>query len=196
MSFTALSKGVREQLGQRHRYEHCVRVARLAENLARAHGEDARAARSAGMLHDLARLYPAPRLLDECALRKMPVDAFERRNPIVLHARLSAELARERFGVTDPAVLSAIAKHTVGAGSMSALDCILYLADGLEPGRNFPQRAELACLAERDLAAAMRATLLSTMQHLKERGIPASPETMAAAAAFALPTGDLEVRTA
>ncbi|MCL5258511.1 MAG: bis(5'-nucleosyl)-tetraphosphatase (symmetrical) YqeK, partial [Firmicutes bacterium] len=139
---------------------------------------------------------PAPRLLDECALRKMPVDAFERRNPIVLHARLSAELARERFGVTDPAVLSAIAKHTVGAGSMSALDCILYLADGLEPGRNFPQRAQLARLAERDLAAAMRATLLSTMQHLKERGIPASPETMAAAAAFALPTGDLEVRTA
>ncbi len=69
------------------------------------------------MLHDLARLYSTSRLIDECELRGMPIDAFERENPIVLHARLGAAIAQEGFGVHDPQVLSAIEKHTDRRGS-------------------------------------------------------------------------------
>jgi len=89
----------------------------MAEQLAVVHGVDPLRARLAGLLHDLARLYPAERLLRECAERGLAIGAFERENPIVLHARLGAELARERFGVDDPGVLSAIRKHTVADGS-------------------------------------------------------------------------------
>ena len=92
-----------------------MRVARLADRLACAHRVAPERARSAGMLHDLARLYSAERLMRECAARGLEVDAFERRNPIVLHARLGAELARERFDVKDEGVLSAIRKHTIAA---------------------------------------------------------------------------------
>ena len=74
-------------------------MTRLADRLAARHGEDTRKARTAGMLHDLARLYSAERLIEECERRGMPIDAFERAHPIVLHARLGAEIARERFGV-------------------------------------------------------------------------------------------------
>jgi len=98
---------VREHISQPHRYAHTVRVARLADRLAQTHGEDASRARLAGMLHDLARLYSAERLLAECDARGMTIDAFERRHPIVLHARLGARIAREDFGVDDPAVLLA-----------------------------------------------------------------------------------------
>ncbi|HZW53928.1 MAG TPA: bis(5'-nucleosyl)-tetraphosphatase (symmetrical) YqeK, partial [Candidatus Elarobacter sp.] len=110
---------MREGLDQQHRYAHVVRAARMAELLARAHRVDPFRARLAGMLHDLARLYSAERLLRECAERGMPVDAFERANPVVLHARLGAELARERFGVEDEGVLSAIRKHTLADAVMS-----------------------------------------------------------------------------
>ena len=82
------------------------------------------------MLHDLARLYPAQRLLDECERREMPIDAFERAHPIVLHARLGAEIARERFGIDDEAVLSPIRKHTTAAARMSRS----ILADSLYAG--------------------------------------------------------------
>jgi len=132
------------------------------------------------MLHDLARLYPAERLLRECEQRELPIDAFERRHPIVLHARLGAELARERFGVIDEGVLSAIRKHTVAAPQMSPLDEVVYLADSLEPGRSFPERAALEALAFENAPDAMRATLVANVAYLEERGLEVAPQTLAA----------------
>jgi len=158
----------------------------MAERLARAHGVDPLRARVAGLLHDLARLYPAERLLRECTERGLDVDAFERSTPIVLHARLGAELARERFGVEDPGILSAIRKHTVADAVMSPLDAVVYLADGLEPGRTFPERAALAALALADLDAAMRGTLASSLDYLRSRDLPISPHTLAAARTYGL----------
>jgi predicted HD superfamily hydrolase involved in NAD metabolism len=179
------ARRVREHLAQEHRFAHTLRVARLAERLAVAHGADPAHARVAGLLHDLARLYPAERLLGECSGRGMPIDAFERSNPIVLHARLGAELARDEFGVTDEAILSAIRKHTVADATMSDLDAILYLADGLEPGRDFPDRSEFLELAFRDLDAAMRAVIGSSLAYNRARGLAAAPQTLAAAGTYA-----------
>ncbi len=178
---------VRADLSQDHRYAHTLRVARLAERLAFAHGEDPHRARLAGLLHDVARLYSAERLVAECTARGLPIDAFERANPIVLHARLGAEIARDDFGVGDEAVLAAIRKHTVAAPQMSRLDSIVYLADALEPGRDYPERAAYAALALSDLEAAMRAVLASTFAYLAWRGHDIAPQTLAAAAAFGVP---------
>ena len=184
LKYIELARRVRAYIGQDHRYEHSVRVARCAEVLAHLHDASTAKARLAGMLHDLARLYSAKRLLDECEGRNMPVDAFERANPIVLHARLGAAIAQETFGIHDPEVLSAIEKHTVGAADMSVMDCILYLADGLEPGRDYSERAELWGLAKRDLRLAMRETLASSLRHFEKKGIPVAPQTAAAARRF------------
>jgi predicted HD superfamily hydrolase involved in NAD metabolism len=130
-------------------------------------------------------LFSPERLLAECEDRKMRIDAFERANPTVLHARLGAELAREEFGVSDEAVLSAIRKHTLASGTMSVLDAIVYLADGLEPGRRFAERAALEGLAFRDLNAAMRETLRSSVEYNKAQGRQVPPATTAAIALFA-----------
>lgn len=178
---------VRQELAQEYRYAHTLRVARCAERLAVVHGEDAHKARVAGLYHDLARLYSAERLLEECRARAMPIDDFERANPIVLHARLGAELARESYGVEDEAILSAIRKHTVAAAHMSRLDVIVYLADALEPGRTYVERAGYAQLALRDLDAAMRAVLGSTIAYLRGRRLEIAPQTQAAAEVFGLP---------
>jgi predicted HD superfamily hydrolase involved in NAD metabolism len=136
------------------------------------------------MLHDLARLYPAERLLAECEARGLAIEPFERRHPIVLHARLGAELARERFDVRDEGILEAIRRHTLAAPGMSRLDAIVYLADGLEPGRDYPQRAELETLAFRDLDGALRAVLRSSLAYVRDRGLEAAPQTLAALASL------------
>lgn len=185
--FAALAARVRAHLQQDHRYAHCVRVARCAELLAMRHGADVAAARMAGMLHDLARLYSTAQLMHECIKRDMPIDDFERAHPIVLHARLGARLAQESFGVDDPSILSAIEKHTVAAADMSLLDCIVYLADGLEPGRIYPEREQLWNLAMHDVRAAMRATLASSTSFLISRGDSVAPQTLAAVEAFSAP---------
>jgi predicted HD superfamily hydrolase involved in NAD metabolism len=178
--FVEIARAVREAIGQDHRYAHVIRVTRLADKLAQRHGEDANAARLAGLLHDVARLFSGERLLAECEARGLAIDAFERRNPIVLHARLGAEIAHERFGIADERVLDAIRRHTVGAPRMTRLDAIVYLADGLEPGRDFPEREALESLAFRDLDAAMRALLESSLAYLGTRGLDAAPQTIAA----------------
>lgn len=193
MTYANLAAHVRTHIGQKHRYQHTVRVARCADVLAQRHGLDARKARLAGMLHDLARLYPGPRLISECELRSMPISPFERANPVVLHARLGASIAQEAFGVHDPEVLSAIEMHTLGGESMSPLDCVVYLADGLEPGREYSGRHELWDLANRDLAAGMHGVLQSTLRHLARKGIPIAPQTLGAARQFGVHPEEAEV---
>jgi predicted HD superfamily hydrolase involved in NAD metabolism len=183
--FLALCRRVREDLAQDHRYKHTLSVARLADALAQRHGENPGRARIAGMLHDLARLYAPERLLDECLRRGMQLESFERQHPIVLHARLGAELAHERYGINDETILSAIRRHTLGAAAMSRLDSIVYLADALEPGRDFRERADLWQLAFADLDAAMLATLRSTLSYLDARGVTVAPATLAALDFFA-----------
>lgn len=136
------------------------------------------------MLHDLARLYAPQRLIDECAARALPIDEFEIRNPIVLHAPLGAALAQEMFGIDDPEIVSAISKHTLADAQMSPLDCALYLADGLEPGRDFPEREAFWNLALHDLHAAMNATLAASIVTMRKRDIPIASKTLAAARAM------------
>ncbi len=176
----SLREGVKDELGQAHRYAHSVRVARTADIIAQAHGIDPRQARCAGMLHDIARLWSAERLLAECHARGLAIDTFEQENPIVLHARIGAELARERFGVTEGAVLSAIAKHTVADVDMSPLDAVIFIADGVEPGREFAGRADMLNLALRDLDAGLRAVYASTREYLERRGLKPAPQLLAA----------------
>jgi predicted HD superfamily hydrolase involved in NAD metabolism len=170
LTFTELARKVREQIDQEHRYAHSVRVARCADILATRHGVSARKARVAGMLHDLARLYSGERLIAESRARGFTISDAERDHPTLLHARMGAAIARERFGIADPEILSAIEKHTLGATEMSPLDCVIYLADSLEPHRTFAEREELWQLALHDLRAATRETMrLSDVHHARKR---------------------------
>jgi predicted HD superfamily hydrolase involved in NAD metabolism len=182
VTFAELSHAVRDHIGQDHRYAHCVRVARLAERLAMTHGAASEPARRAGMLHDLARLYSADRLVRECEERGLAIEAFERRYPIVLHAPLGAELASERFGETDPDVLAAIRTHTLPVPGMSQLQIVLYLADSLEPGREFADRASLERLAFEDLERALAATIESSRAYIEAAGGEVAPATLQALA--------------
>jgi predicted HD superfamily hydrolase involved in NAD metabolism len=172
LTFVQLARRVRDHIGQDYRYAHSVRVARCAETLARRHGADARKARLAGMLHDLARLYSPERLIAECEARGLEIEPAARERPVLLHARLGAALARELFGVEDAEVLSAIEKHTTAADEMSPLDCVVYLADSLEPERSFPERAELWNRATHDLYGALRETVaLSRSRHARKAAL-------------------------
>jgi predicted HD superfamily hydrolase involved in NAD metabolism len=185
-SFAQLVRRVEEELGQGHRFAHSVRVARCADLLAQRHGADPGKARLAGLLHDLARLYSPERLVAECEARGLPIDTAERQHPMLLHAKLGAAIANERFGVRDSEVLSAIEKHTTAAREMSPLDCIVYLADSLEPARSFSERADLWRLALVDLTKAMQAVLLLTTRRNALKGVPTVAATLAAAASFGL----------
>ena len=55
----------------------------------------------------------------------------------LLHAKTGAAIARDVFAVDD-AVYRAIYWHTTGHANMTKLEKIIYLADYIEPSRDFP----------------------------------------------------------
>ena len=71
------------------------------------------------------------------------------------------------FGVTDEEVLSAVSYHTTGKAGMSLLEEIIYVADAIEPGRDYEDAPRLRALAEKDLHAACLEVLEFSIQDLK-----------------------------
>ena len=97
-------------------------------------------------------------------------DALERENIKLTHAITGAALSRELFGVTDR-VYDAIRWHTTGRPDMTKLEKIIYLADYVEPTRDFPGVEPLRELCYEDLDAAMALGLRMSLDELAAAGI-------------------------
>lgn len=119
------------------RYAHSLGVMDTAVILANRFGVDPQRAALSGLLHDCAREFETKNLIAESEKRRLYITAIDRQLPILMHAPLGTAIAKEEYGVDDTAVLKAIASHTVGGANMSDLDKIVYLADMIEPHREF-----------------------------------------------------------
>ena len=129
------------------RFRHSLGVADTAVFLARRFGVEEEKARVAGLLHDCAREFPNDALIEEAARRGIAVEPLERSMPLLLHAYIGAERAKEIYGVEDAEICQAIYRHTVGGGNMTPLDKIIWYADMIEPNRDYPEVEHLRRLA-------------------------------------------------
>ncbi|NLZ38266.1 MAG: HD domain-containing protein [Firmicutes bacterium] len=143
-------------------YKHCAGTAQTAGKLAAALNYDQEKARLAGWLHDCAREWSAEKLLDFAQTNGIKIDKFARSAPVILHGPIAAVLAKQ-WGINDPDVLSAVARHTLGAPHMTTLEQIVYLADKIEPNRCYPGVEELRQLAEKDFFSALIAAAAQTI---------------------------------
>jgi 2-amino-4-hydroxy-6-hydroxymethyldihydropteridine diphosphokinase len=157
------------------RRQHIVRVVRLLEQWA---GEMSISARereawiAAGVLHDALRDAP------DAELRELARD--NERDAELLHGPAVANLL-EAQGETSQSVLNAIRYHTVGSAEWDRTGRALYMADFLEPGRNFSRRdrAFLASLVPRDFDGAFRQVLRARLEYALREGYTLFPETVA-----------------
>ena len=111
------------------RYEHTINVKKMAVKLAKHYGTDPEQAALAALLHDAAKELPKDEMRAIMQAYPQYAQGGEARPTPVWHGICAAILARTEWGVTDEAVLSAIACHTAGKAGMTQLDKILYLAD-------------------------------------------------------------------
>ncbi len=180
MDFEEL-KGKLEARLKKSRYEHSLGVAETAAFLAGRFGGDREQARLAGLLHDCARAIPNEKMREEADARGIVYGEVERAMPLLLHAPLGAVLAREEYGVSDEAVLRAIARHTVGGAGMTPLDKIIYFADMIEPTRDYPDVEELRRLSrEASLDGMTLAGLTRSIAFVLEKGHLIHPDTVLA----------------
>ncbi|MBX6351505.1 MAG: bis(5'-nucleosyl)-tetraphosphatase (symmetrical) YqeK [Clostridia bacterium] len=163
----------------RELYEHCLRTSKFAGELARRFDVEVDKAERAGLLHDFCKEWPIPTQLAAARRLGLWTREFEAQ-PKVLHGPLAARVLPEELGEADPAVLSAVARHTTGAPGMSRLDMVVYLADMLEPARDFPGADELRASLGGRLETAMLRALEHTLHHLIDRGAWIHPDALLA----------------
>ena len=163
----------------KERYEHTLRVADTAENLALAYDLEADRVRLAALLHDAAREMGSEEFRNLAQEWHLRVGDAERQSPKLLHGPVAAELARRELGVDDEEVLRAVRAHTTGEPGMGSLALVLYVADKIEPARDYSSVGRLRTLAREDLNAAAEESLRRAIAHNAERGKSTHPASLA-----------------
>ena len=164
-----------------NRIKHVLGCRDTAVELAKHWGADMTDAARAGILHDITKAIDGPLQLTLCSAYGKILSDFSRKYPKTLHALTGSMVAERIFGENE-AVVSAIEHHTTGKADMNLLEMIIYVADYMEPNRDFPGVEKLRQLAYSDIQAALKLGLEMTLEHLKRQGNEVSPESREALA--------------
>ena len=156
----------------RKRVQHTLGVEKEAMRLVRRYGGDMEKAQIAALLHDVAKKIKKKEKLNLAQIYNIERDPGSRQDPGRLHGPLAAEMMRRELGISDPDILNAVRYHTTGRENMSRLEKIIYLADLIEEGRDFPGVEELRELAEEDLDTALLEGMRHVLLYLVENRSP------------------------
>ena len=161
------------------RVPHVLGTEQEAIHLAERWGADVDKARRAALLHDCTKKLNLEEQLAVAERFQVPLDEMERREIKLLHAKTGAAVAETVFG-TDEEITNAIRWHTTGRAHMTLLEKIIYLADYIEPTRDFPGVEKLRRVCYEDLDAGLLLGLEMTIAEMEERGAPIHAKTLEA----------------
>ena len=161
------------------RVAHIGGVEEEAARLARRWGADENLARHAGILHDCTKYLELEPQLALCRKYRVELDELEQRAVKLLHSKTGACLARDIYGEPDE-VYEAIFWHTTAKENMTLLEKIIYVADYMEPNRDFEGVDRLRELAYTDLDKAPLMGVEMTIEEMRERKLPIHPRTLKA----------------
>ena len=142
---------------------HTEGVRVTAIDLAKKYGADPEKAETAALFHDM--------------YRGVSVDVL---NYYVKHGKIAAIVMERDFGITDPDIINAVSYHTTGRPAMSALEKVIYIADAIEPNRNYPGVEAIRKMAEEDLDKACLLSMDRTIEYVQQQGNFLDTDTIAA----------------
>lgn len=152
---------------------HTHGVAVTAANMAGIYGYSVHDAYVAGLLHDCAKYLTSGEQLRICEKNQILLTDIEKENPVLIHGKLGAFFAKNKYRIEDENILFAITYHTTGRPAMGLLEKILYLADYMEPGRNMDctpySLTEVRRMCFTDIDKAMAMVLTDSVTYLKSR---------------------------
>lgn len=170
---------IKQELAKRlttFRYEHVLRVAETAAKLANHYQVDENRVVRAALLHDIAKN------MDRMKLQEMLIHGQADQRLLTFHHELwhgpaGAMLAMELFKEQDEEVLNAVRYHTTGRRNMSDLEKIIYIADLIEPGRDFPGIEDLRNVSLQSLDEAMKRCIAHSVQYLATKQAAIFPDS-------------------
>lgn len=167
---------LREQLND-SRYQHVLRVEATAIQLAKANGVELEKASVAGLTHDYAKQRPDQDFI--AAIHRYGLDPalLAYGNPI-WHGVVGAELIKRELHITDEDILNATRHHTTGAEYMTPLEQIVYMADFIEPARDFPGVDRARELTAKELGLGVAYQAKHTLAYLINNGKVVYPKSL------------------
>lgn len=151
------------------RYKHSTGVQKTAISLAEKYGGDVCKASIAGLIHDCAKGFSDSELLKLAEEFDIEIDEIFRIQPGLLHGPVGAFIVQKEFFINDCDIIHSVKYHTTGCENMSLLDKIIYVADYIEPGRNFKGVDVLRNLTYNDINQGVLAALDSTIKHVMDK---------------------------
>lgn len=158
------------------RFEHTLRVAALSKKLAAKYGASVQAAEQAALLHDIAKCMSKDTLgllLQECDGDMRLLDFHHE----LWHGPVGAMIAEKEFGIDNEDVLNAVRYHTTGRPNMSLLEKIIFVADLIEPKRDFPGVEQLRSLADDSIEKAIEASIIHSIDYLLSKRVAIYPDS-------------------
>ena len=155
---------VKEQVSEK-RFKHILGVEQAALELARANDYELEKASVAALVHDYAKERSDSEFKALIVQTGLEQDLLNWNN-FIWHGVVGAEIIKKELKITDEEILNAVRHHTVGAKEMTTLDQIVYVADYIEPGRDFPGVDQARQLAAESLRAAVEFETKHTLLYL------------------------------
>ena len=152
---------------------HSMNVCVLATRYALRFGADPDKCALAALLHDCAKELPEDYQIE---LSAKIIHGYIPGKQI-LHSPAGAVYAKEHYGVEDQEVLDAIQYHTIGREIMTVTDKIVYLADKVEPARNYDDLTLIRKYAETDLDAALIECYCAIKDSFAQKGMQIHDDT-------------------
>lgn len=159
------------------RFEHVLRVEQTAIELAQKNDVDIQKASIAGLVHDYAKQRPDEDFIQVIKQQHLSKELLDYGNAI-WHGVVGAEMIKTELGIGDEDILNAVRHHTTGAPVMSKLEQIVYMADYIEPARDFDGVEVARKLTQSDLAAGVAIQTKQTLTYLIQNQRPIYPKTI------------------
>lgn len=186
MNISSINEYIEKNFSQKRKvHTEGVRVTamKLAEKYGNGDEELVKKAELAALLHDLFRGVP----VDVINYYVKHLELDEKRykdNPNLAHGKIAEVIIQRDFQVTDQDIINAVSYHTTGRPEMSLLEKIIYIADAIEPNRNYPGVNKLREVAERDIDEACLLSLSNTIRYVSGEGKFLDDDTVRAKSYF------------
>ena len=161
------------------RIPHVLGTEQTAKALAEKYGADVEKALFAALRHDATKRLSMEEQLAMCEHYHIELDELEKKALKLLHAKTGAALARDMYGADDE-IYNAILWHTTGKANMTLLEKVIYLADYIEPNRDFDGVEDLRKVVWEDLDKGLEMGLAMTVEEMEQMGNPVHHNTLQA----------------
>lgn len=176
-NFNELKEIVKSKMSLK-RFTHTLGVVEMSEKLAKIYNADIEKCKVAALLHDICKEMDMEYIKNICENNFMnELSEEDLENNEILHGFVGSYYVKTELGINDKEILNAIKYHTIGAKNMTLVEKIVYIADAIEYGRNYPSVVEIREETFKNLDRGILMEIEHKEKYLKSIGKKSHPNT-------------------